>query len=349
MMLPIHPLQTLGLAASAIIALVANSTAIAQSKEIKLDKNGEWFSTRQPVEGSDEWTIARARQDLADDRAAAAFSTIDNWIRTNERRIGGVSPFLAEAILVRADALTATGDEYNALYDYERVIREFPGDPAYVTSIERELDIGVRYVNGLKRRFFGVRILESTDIGEELLIRVQERLPGSRLAERAGIELADYYYKEHELPLAAEAYELFNENYRNSQYAMKAMQRRVYATIAQFKGPKYDGSKLVDAQILVKRFASLYPAEAQKVGLDDALLARLDESSAISRLETAKWYLAREDGPSAKYVLNRLIVDHPQTAAAKTAFDLMEQNNWKPGETRTPPVKNETKREGEQE
>lgn len=315
---------------------VLTAPAHAQSKESKLDDNGEWLTTRQPVEGTDDWTIARARQDLADDRPAAAYSTINGWVESNETKLGAPSPYLAEAVLVRADALSAMGDEYNALYDYERVIREYPGDPSYITAVERELDLGVRYVNGMKRKFLGMRILDATDIGEELLIRCQERLPGSRLAERAGIELADYYYREHNLPLAAEAYELFNENYRNSQYTMKAMQRRVYATIAQFKGPRYDGSKLIDAQILVKRFASLYPGEAQKAGLDESLLARLDESAAISRLETVKWYLKQGDGPSAKYVINRLIVDHPQTAAAREAFDIMEKQGWKPGETRKP-------------
>lgn len=305
--------------------------AAGQSKESRLDAAGEWLNTREPVPGTDEWTIARARQDLADDRPAAAHGTINAWIDANERRLGDPSPFMPEAVLIRGDALTAMGDEYNALYDYERVIREYPGHPAFVTSIERELDIGVRYVNGLRRRFFGLRVLDSSDIGEELLIRVQERMPGSRLAERAGIELADYYYREHELPLAAEAYELFNENYRNSQYTMKAMQRRVYATIAQFKGPKYDGSKLIDAQILVKRFSSLYPAEAQKAGLDEALLARLDESAAVSRLQNAQWYLNRDDGPSARYVLNRLIRDHPQTAAARDAMGILEERGWKLG------------------
>lgn len=304
--------------------------ALGQSSEVTLDAQGDWLSTRQPVEGTDEWTIARARRDLADDRAAAAYGVINQWIDRNERT---GSPYLPEALLIRADAMTAMNDEYDALYDYERIIREYPGTPEFVTAIERELDLGVRYVNGRKRKFLGLRILDASDVGEELLIRVQERLPGSRLAERAGIELADYYYRDHELSLAAEAYELFNENYRNSQYAMKAMQRRIYATIAQYKGPRYDGSKLLDAQILVRRFSGLYPAEAQRVGLDDALLARLDESAAVGLLERAEWYLSRSDEPSARFVLQRLVVEHPRTSAAATALDMLEARGWKP----TPP------------
>lgn len=323
---PIGIRPTLALA-GAILALPG--LAAAQSKEVKLDDSGEWLSTRQAVEGSDEWVIDRARQDLADDRPGAAYATINNWIESNDRKLGTPSPYLAEALLIRADAMTASGDEYNALYDYERVIKEFPGTDSFVTAVERELDIGVRYLGGLYRKFLGIRMIDATDEGEELLIRVQERLPGSRLAERAGIELADYYYKNHDLSLSAEAYDLFLENYRNSQYTMKAMQRRVYSTIAQFKGPKYDGSKLLDAQILVERFKTLYPAQAQKVGLDEALLARLDESSGLSLLESARWYLKRSDDPAARYTLQRLVERHPQTAAAREALTILEKNGWK--------------------
>lgn len=324
--------------AGATIGLAVASAAHGQLRETRMDANGEWLNTREPAEGTDEWVVARARTDMADDRPSAAYSTINRWIEEQEARLGDPSPMMPEAVLVRGDALTAMGDEYNALYDYERVIREYPGDPAYVLAVERELDIGVRYLEGYKRKILGVRILNADDIGEELLIRCQERLPGSRIAERAGIELADYYYREHNLPLAAEAYEIFNELYRNSQYTMKAMQRRVYATIAQFKGPRYDGSKLVDARILVKRFSSLYPGEAQKAGLDESLLARLDESAANARLEKARYYLKQGDGPSGRYVMKRLIADHPHTAAAREAYATMEQRGWKPDEAKAPPA-----------
>jgi hypothetical protein len=317
------------MAAGAVMGLLLASAAQAQNRELRLDDNGEWLTTRQPVEGSDQWVIDRARQDLADDRPGAAYATINAWIEANDRKLGAVSPYLAEALLVRADALTASGDEYNALYDYERIIREFPGTETYVVAVERELDIGVRYLGGLKRKWLGLRVVDATDEGEELLIRVQERLPGSRLAERAGIELADYYYKNHDLALSAEAYDLFLDNYRNSQYTMKAMQRRVYSTIAQFKGPRYDGSKLLDAQILVQRFANLYPSQAQRVGLDAALMARLDESAGLSLMESARWYLRRDDWAGARYTLQRLIEEHPQTSAAREALTIMEERGWK--------------------
>src|SRR5690606_33331961 len=163
----------------------------------------------------------------------------------------------------------------------------------------------------MKLKLAGVRILRAADVGEDLLIRVQERLPGSRAAERAGIELADYYFRQREMEMAAIAYDLFLELYPKSEYRLDAMKRLVYATIARFKGPAYDGSPLVDAEVLITRFSRLYPAEARQAGLDEALSTRLDESAANALLQTAQWYINRRETVAGRYTLQRLVREHP--------------------------------------
>ncbi|MBX3404189.1 MAG: outer membrane protein assembly factor BamD [Phycisphaeraceae bacterium] len=306
-------------------SLLCGSAALAQSTELRLDASGTWEQTDAPIPGTPEAVLAEARRALANDRPGAAKLALDPWIKANER---AGSPLLAEAILLRGDAYTALGDEYEALYDYERVIREFPATESYTLAVERELNIGVKYVNGMRRRFFGVRILDAEDIGEELLIRVQERLPGSRVAERAGIELADHYFRARKLELASDAYDLFVQLYPRSQYVPKAMERRIYATIAAYKGPRYDPAPLLDAQVLVRRFAAFYPAQAQQAGLDDALVARLDDSAAQELIESARWYLSRNDEVSARYILKRLLRAHPRSGAAQTAYSFMVEKGW---------------------
>ena len=311
--------------ASILAALICCSPVAAQSNELRLDESGQWEQTAAPIPGTAEALLADARRALAEDRPGAARVILDPWIKANER---SGDPLLPRALVMRGDAMTALGDEYNALYDYERVIKEFAATESFTTAVERELNIGVNYVNGLERKFFGLRILDAEDIGEELLIRVQERMPGSRIAERAGIELADYYYRTRQLELASEAYDLFVQLYPRSQYVAKAMERRIYATIARYKGPRYDGSPLLDSQVLVRRFASLYPAQAQAAGIDDALVARLDDSAADELLESARWYLKNNDEVSARFVLKRLLRDRPRSAAAQEAYEFMVDRGW---------------------
>lgn len=300
-------------------------SAWGQLREYKLDESGNWAQTTAPEAGTPEARLDEARRLLADDQPGEAGSILDDWIEEHERK---GSPYLPQAYLLRADATAAAGNEYTALYDYETVIKEFPASEEFVKAVERELDIGVRYVNGLRRKYLGMRFVDATDIGEELLIRVQERMPGSRLAERAAIELADHYYRSREMEMAGDMYGLFLQNFRSSAYRMKAMQRRVYSQIARFKGPRYDGAPLIDARVLTREFQTQYPVEAERAGLDDALLTRLDESSAASKLEVARWYLRRGDEVAGRYGLKRLVKEHPQTGAAAGAIAEMRERGW---------------------
>ncbi len=307
--------------------LVLTAFGAPQSFEFRLDDTGDWVQVEAPAEGTDEATIASARRDLAEDRPGRAKRILDEWIDAREE-IGLRDDRLAEALRLRGDAKASVGDEFIALYDYERVIKEFSGTADYVIAIERELDIAVRYVYGLRRKTFGIRLFGTESTGEELLIRVQERMPGSVLAERAAIELADYYYRKRDLKLANEAYDLFLQNHPNSEFAKHAMRRRIYTTIGQFKGPEYDGSSLTDARVLIERFAAIYPDDAQQHGLDASLLARLDESGGAERLVLARWYLTRGEDVSARYVLERLVEKYPTTGAAVEGIRIMEDRGW---------------------
>ncbi|MFN8817004.1 MAG: GNAT family N-acetyltransferase [bacterium] len=306
-------------------APAAEQAAPSTRPTYRLDAAGGWMAQPGPADGSDEARILSARRLLAEDRPEEALTILTAYVEQYER---SSNPLLSQAYLLRGDATSAAGNEYKALYDYETVIRAFPGTPEFVTAVERELEIGIRYLQGLDRKFLGMRFVPAIEEGEELLIRVQERLPGSRLAERAGIELADHYYRIRELKLAAEAYELFMQNFPLSSYRAKAMQRRVFANIARFKGPRYDAAALTDAATLIRRFMSLYPAQAEQAGLDDALLTRIDESGGQQFLEVARWYLVRNDPVAARLTLRRLIARHPQTAAAAEALRILTERGW---------------------
>jgi len=309
------------------MVLATGSEALAQAEGFRLDEQGRWVRTEAPAEGTPSGELAAARKALANGEAGRSYRLADRWVREYGR---SGHPQLAEGILLRGDACAAMGDEFQALFDYERVILDHPDSPAFVTAVERELSIATAYVNGTKRKgHLGLRINDASRTGEELLIRVQERMPGSQIAEQAGIELADYYYyRERDLRLAAEAYELFVENYPLSRWRMKAMRQRIYANIGRFKGPKFDASGLVEARFLIEDFAGEFPAEAERAGLSDALVARIDESIAAQKLDKAKWYLRRGDVVSARFVLRRLRRDYPTTVAATRALEILVERGW---------------------
>ena len=329
---PALPRRTALLALVCALALAGSALGLGSS--FTLERDGRWAVEREPEPGSDEAVIAEVRRHLAEDRPGAAFDRIDRWIKQNDPESQGTSPWLPEAYLARGDALLAMNREFKALFDYEVVASRFPESSAFVRAIERELGIARLYSAGLKRRLMGVRWGETEDTAVELMIRAQERVPGSVLAEQAAIDLADHYFRKRDMALAAEAYDLYLLNYPQGPNRVKAMQRRIFANIAQFKGPSYDSSSLLDAELQIRRFGAELPTEAERLGIDDALLARVDESLAMQRLDTAKWRLRQGNLASARFLLRRLVKDHPRSTAAGEAIQMMTARGWLlPGET----------------
>jgi tetratricopeptide (TPR) repeat protein len=311
--------------AGVVLIVVLAGPAVAQVGQYRLDENGNWVALEAPVLTADEQMLHDAREMLADERYAEAKRILDEWIEKHQH---SQHPLLARAYLLRGDAKSLGGDEYQALYDYETVLKNFVGSEEFPKAVERELQIAIRYVHGLKRKLFSMRIVGAEDVGEELLVRVQERMPGSPLAEKAGIELADYYYRIRDLRMASLQYEIFLANFPRSPHATWARQRRIHANIARFKGPAYDATGLRDAKIHIEDYSDMDPGGAQRAGFSDALMARLDESLAAQMLNKARWYLRRGDSVSARFLLLRLVGKHPQTVAAGAAMQELRERGW---------------------
>ena len=298
----------------------------ASAQDFILDPEGEWMIENQAVEGSDEWTLAQAAALIADDRPDEARKLLDPWIEINERI---ESAWLPRGYLLRGDARVMQGDEYKALYDYEAIIRQFPGSEEYETAVVREMDIAQRYLGGMRRKLWGlIRVEPARRMGEELMIRVQERLPGSRISEEAAIRLAEHYYNMRDLGLAKEMFDIFQRNYPDSEYGKDALLGQIFTNVAQFKGPQYDASGLIEAELLLDRFVRRYPADALRSGIAEGLGSRIDESRAQQILETGRWYISRGDEPSARFVFKRLLRLHPATNAAQTTIRIMEREGW---------------------
>lgn len=277
-----------------------------------------WRPTAEPAEpGTPEAQLQEAAKALVLGEADRAEALASAWIERND-----LHPMLPRAYLIRADARVALDDEYEALFDYEVIARLYAGSDVFVTALQREFEIGKQYLNGRKRKLWGVRWASAVEDGEELLIRVQERLPGSRLAEQAGMELADYYFKKGDVRLAAEAYDLFIENYPDSDQISKARLRQISSNLAAYKGPRYDPSGLDEAKLKLREIQMIEPATAQRIG-SDGILFRINESEATKLLVNARWYLQTRDPIAAERTIRRLIVQHPNTVAAQDALDLV--------------------------
>ena len=285
--------------------------AFAQG-DLKLSSDDRWVPPADSDPESPASQLRQAQLALARGDASRAYNLATGWLDRFP-----ANPLRAHALLLKGDALLAKGDEYTALFDYEELAQRYPGSDVFVIALQREYEIAKAYANGLRKKFFGTfRWLNADDDEtQEILIRIQERLPGSQLAEQAGMELADFYFRKRNLPLAAEAYDLFVQNYPRSLNVEKARLRLIYALCGSYKGPKYDARGLFEASARLKELQALDPITAQRVGAD-ALLVRIYESEATKILYEAGWYEFMGDPISCELYIRRLVTQYPKSIAA---------------------------------
>ncbi|MFA7236156.1 MAG: outer membrane protein assembly factor BamD [Phycisphaeraceae bacterium] len=303
-----------------VAAIAACAGATFAQETFELGKEG-FTRTSAPDAATPGGELAGIAKALADGRADDAEDMADAWIESHHNH-----RLLPQAYLLRADAKIAQNNEFKALYDYEYLIRTFPGSPQFQTALHREYEIAQMYAGGRRRKIWGMRIVPTGGEAEELLIRIQERDPGSKLAEQAGKSLGDFYYRRGEMYMASDAYSIFVDNYPRSQWSAYAMQRQVDANLATFKGPAFDGTGLYEARARLYTFKERFPGPAEQHGSDE-LLVRIDESLAEKDLLVARWYHTRGNVVSAAYMLGRVVTDHPSSAAAQAALADLRQIN----------------------
>ncbi|NOG55053.1 MAG: outer membrane protein assembly factor BamD [Planctomycetes bacterium] len=304
-------------------AVLATAPAYSQSTDRTLTGSGEWeVVSVDPPLGSPESDLAEAREALADRHYGRARKLADSWIKRYPSH--GLVP---EAYLIRADAIYLNGDPYKALFDYEVIEKQYPGTEAFQIAAEREYEIATAFANGKRRKFWGMALFDAYAEAEELLILVQERLPGSKLAQNAGRTLGDFYYRRREMDLAVIAYDLYLENHPRADDRSEVMRLLISAHLASAKGPAFDPSGLYEAKLRLDRLEREFPADAQQLGAD-GLRTRIDESDAQRMMADAKWYLNRKDPVSSRFVIKRLLRRYPESAAAHEGYEMMVRYGW---------------------
>jgi outer membrane assembly lipoprotein YfiO len=278
-----------------------------------------WQKQSTPDPDSPAGKLQTIRKRIVENAPGEAESRARQWLESYPNHAQR-----AEARLLLGDALVAQREFYDALTHYELLVRRYPGSEHFQTALRREYHIAKQFVDGLNRKWLGVRFFPAEGAGEELLIRIQERAPGSRIGEKASITLADYYFQNGEMELAATAYDLFLINYPASLKRQWAMQRLIEASLARFGGPPYDPTGLLEARQRLATFANEFPAAAERLGAE-SLRVRINESLARHELRTAEWFAGQGEKRSAVILYRRIIQAYPETAAARTALDRVER------------------------
>jgi len=291
--------------------------ALAQNTYDLDMQTDDWVLENAPEPGSKEEQLAAASKALAMGHYQEAMRLSAIWMERNK-----YDPLMGEAHLIHGDALFAQEYYYEALFDYEFVAREYYGTQEEIYANERELEIAIMFANGMKKLNWGMRISDATDEAEELLIRIQERLPNHTLAETAAMELADLYFRTSQMHLANVMYSLFLDNFPRAPQKQtdKAEAKLVFTRLATYKGPWFENTGLIDARQELKRIERTNPPLAQEIN-SSSLITRIDESLGQKLLNTAQWYLKVNNPIACEFTVRRLLQKHSNTSAAIEALE----------------------------
>lgn len=295
--------------------LLATSTAALAAPQSWELQNGQWrpvanAATTHPI--SDP-TLDRAEQLLAHTGYTAANNILLDWLKHNKK-----SPLRDRALLLLAESYYQSGDRLVAFYECDDLMDNYPESPLYYRALEMQYKIAEAFLDGYKRRLFGMAVLGAEGEAVEMLYRIQQRSPGSTLAEKALLRTADYYYATSQFDLSADTYTAYVRQYPRSPMVPRARLRSAFSSLAQFRGLKYDATPLVDARAQLIDLAMAYPELAKQENLED-VIQRIDKSFARKLLDIADFYRRTHDPASAVYEYRFLIQSYPNTPEAEQA------------------------------
>jgi TolA-binding protein len=302
--------------AAAIAPLTLPSAAqteqLRESQFIDVESQ-EWRDLPPAADGATPvGELDAARKALADGRPADALKTLRKWVPENtahERYLEGV--------YLLAESYFETKDFYKAYENYEVVVENSGGD-LYRRALLREMDVARAFLSGEKRIVWRVLRLPAYDDGVQILDRVWERVPGTRLGEEALRMKADYFFAAGEMDTAQAEYAMLAQQYPAGRYAQQAALRSAEAADASFGGTPFDDKPLIEARERYERLEKEYP-EFARVEDVEARLAGIRTQRAEKDLYVARWYERARRPDAAAYYYRVILRDWPGTLAAAEA------------------------------
>jgi hypothetical protein len=217
-----------------------------------------------------------------------------------------------------ARALFRYGDRIKSFYYLDELMDEYPASPLFAPALELQYRIADAYLDGYKMRWLGLPVLHAYDEAIEMLYRIQQRAPGSVIAEKALLRTADYFYADQQYDLASAVYQFYAQHYARSPVIASVKLREAFSNLAQFRGARFDPTPVIDARTILLDLSAQYPQVAREEHIDD-LLRRIDAVFARKLFITADFYSRTHEPRSAAYVYQYLAQSFPGSPEADEA------------------------------
>ena len=282
-------------------------------------RDGHWISIAPPPPPppANDPELDHIQQLLDNNDAPTALDLALKWVKSH----GDKAPLRDRCLyqIATAKYRIPSGDNRIAAYYYcDELMDEFPQSKLFYSALEMQFNVANDYLNGYKDKFLGFAVVGQQDKAEEMLYRIQQRSPGSPLAEKALLRTCDYYYSQGQYQLSHDAYGFYIKSYPRSPTLANAKLRQAFSSLAQYHGVRYDLTCLIDARAELSNVIAGYPELAREQNLN-ALIVRIDATLQRKLLVTADFYRRTGALRGAVYMYRYLIDRYPECEDAKTA------------------------------
>ncbi|MCP4375000.1 MAG: outer membrane protein assembly factor BamD [bacterium] len=246
-----------------MIVLVSGVCMAAEGTE-HVWKNGKWVPAPKPAEGTPSGELALVRMHVDKGNPKSALKAIKKFMiryPNDERR---------EEIMMLAGQAEMDRGHYDKAYErFNEQMDQYRNGEFYDRAVQRQYEIADAFLKGRKRRAMWMFRVSAIDRGIEILNAIADRAPGTVIAEKALLRVADYHYNAKEVVQAVEAYDHYIKMFPKSPRGRlgHAMLRAARATYAQYRGAAFDDTPLTEAQQRFMDYSERYPQEANKANV----------------------------------------------------------------------------------
>lgn len=301
------------------------STAPAYSYWIWTPKSGKWVNPKTAVKPTPAEQFELAKQFYDSKNYKDATHEFKKLLKAYPK-----SAQAAEGQYYLGLIAEAEGDLYRAYLAYQKVIDKYPFSERIQEIIEREYKIGEEFMNGEKRKAFGVALpVENPAI--EIFSKVIDNSTYGPLASKSQYNLGLILKSLKRYYEAEEAFNKVISTYPNSQWVKAAKFQIASCRQALSRGPEYDQGAAGEAKEKFKEFVREYP-DAVLSEKAEKNIEGLREKEAESSYSIGRFYEKQKDYKAAGIYYEEVLNKYPESIWAAQALErlqLLEKKNEK--------------------
>lgn len=229
----------------------------------------------------------------------------------------------AEARLRLGEILERRGRYEDAFETYDQLLVKNPESKQFTAALDAMFAIGKRYMNGERRRLFGVKTFSSNRRAEEMFDTILKRAPYARSAPQVLLFRGMVLERQGKDVEALASYQQVIERFPSDPVADDAQYQMGYIRLRNVKTGSYDSVDRVRAQESFEDYLNRAPQNG-KVTQARENLQLLEANRRKASLDAAKFYEKTGKTKSAAIYYTDIIKNHPGTEEANVSKKRLE-------------------------